>query len=651
MSSTHRRGTHRGASFVALVPAIAVAVLLAACSSGGGSDQAADTTTTSRAAPGGGTRPDFDPLSPPGESLPPVTLKLTSATTDGGSSEAGADQIQSLVAKGPVKLTGSAPSGWHTIDRSPKSPGPGSHRTYPGGTSQEWDADAPDAGWTTYGQDGSITTDYPDGSRTTVDPGGKKITDVPGVDGPFAPGDTYDQYDKDGSHTHIGPDGTYSEDPDGTRHYPDDGDGSVDIPAPKYGPPDGGAPGKGPSGGIGEPHYLTEDGANITTQRLGEYVLSTGVEGQEVQARTQAWKKSPSAAAITALAFGVDGQRLTVDIDGTVRIDGEQAPDGQDLEFGFTEGGAAGLWRAGDTGPADTVVVVWPDLSTAWITVHDGWLSLRLQWREATGERRGVLGSDDDNVDNDVATRDGSVVGDAGVEAAVTSWLLTDDETLFDYQDGLTTNSYRDDEFPYEDQEPDLASADDACSKVPEGFAREACRYDVGLTGVDDWVGPATAFGNAVSADAARRAAMASIAEVIAALAANRTGSGPTTTAAQGGGGRIALSAADRSGATDEVVDGSVTVDLKAGETATYRLTLDTSGRVYALNNNLTCPDEPFQAGQAGYAYFDESGKVVLGPTQACDDSNQVDLLPGTYYLKLIGPASFDLNLDLIPAG
>ena len=65
------------------------------------------------------------------------------------------------------------------------------------------------------------------------------------------------------------PDGTYFEDPDGSRHYPDDGDGAVDIPALKYGPPDGGAPGKGPSGGIGEPHYLTEDGASITTQRLG----------------------------------------------------------------------------------------------------------------------------------------------------------------------------------------------------------------------------------------------------------------------------------------------------------------------------------------------------------------------------------------------
>lgn len=660
MSSTHRRATHRGASFVALVPAIVVAVLLAACSSDGGSDKAADTTTTSARSGDAGGR-EFDPASPPGETRPPVTLRLTSDATagdtnagdtnGGDTNEAGADQIQSLVAKGPVKLTGSAAPGWHTIDRSPKSPPAGSHRTYPGGTTQEWDADHPDSGITTYGPDGTIDTIYPDGSRTTVDPEGR-ISDTAGTDGPFDPGDTYDQYDSDGSHIHIGPDGTFYEDPDGTRHHPDDGDGAVDIPPLKYGPPEGDAPGKAPSGGIGEPHYLTEDGASITTQRLGEYVLSTGVEGQEVQARTQAWKKSPSAAAITALAFGVDGQRLTVDVDGTVRIDAEVAPDGADLEFGFDQGGAAGLWRAGDTGPADTVVVVWPDLSTAWVTVHDGWLSLRLQWRDATGERRGVLGSDDDDVDNDVATRDGSVVGETGVEAAVTSWLLTDDETLFDYGDGLTTASYRDDDFPYEDQEPDLASADEPCARVPEGFAREACRYDVGLTGVDDWVEPAAAFGEAVAGDAARRAAMVTISEAVEALAGKRTGSGTTTTTTGRGGGRIALSAADRSGATDEAVDGSVKIDLDdAGETATYRLVLDDPAGVYAQSNDLTCPDEPFMAGRAGYAYFDESGRVVIGPTRACDDSDRADLLPGTYYLKLVGPGSFDLNLDLIPAG
>ncbi|MEO6629168.1 MAG: hypothetical protein ABIP03_11450, partial [Aquihabitans sp.] len=436
---------------------------------------------------------------------------------------------------------------------------------------------------------------------------------------------------------------------------PDDGDGAVDIPAPEFGAPDGGPPGKGPSGGIGEPHYLTEDGASITTQRLGEYVLSTGVEGQEIQARTEAWKKSPSAAAITALAFGVEGQRLTVDVDGTVRLDGEQAPEGQDLEFGFEEGGAAGLWRSDDTGPAETVVVVWPDLSTAWVTVHDGWLSLRLQWRKATGERRGMLGSDDGNVDNDVATREGTVIGEAGVDEAVTSWLLTDDETLFDYEDGLTTNSYRDDEFPYQDQEPDLAAGDTACSKVPEGFAREACRYDVGLTGVSDWVGPASAFGDAVVADAGRRAAVASVAAAIKALGASAPPAGPTTTTGQGGGvgggGKIALSAADRSGASDVAVDGSVTVALDAGETATYRLAVETASSVYALNNNLTCPNEPFKAGQAGYGYFDESGQVVIGPAQGCDDSARAALPPGTYYLKLVGPGSFDLNLDLVPAG
>lgn len=70
MSSTHRRATHRGASFVALVPAIVVAVLLAACSSDGGSDKAADTTTTSARSGDAGGR-EFDPASPPARPVRP----------------------------------------------------------------------------------------------------------------------------------------------------------------------------------------------------------------------------------------------------------------------------------------------------------------------------------------------------------------------------------------------------------------------------------------------------------------------------------------------------------------------------------------------------------------------------------------------------
>ncbi len=703
MSSTDHHGASAFGFVRALVPVTVLALLLSACtgtspnagtgtrigtdtSPSAGISSSADTassspssstspsagTGTGSSSPSTGTadradRRDFDPLSPPGETRPPLTLKLTSAalgdgapnggasqtqTANGGASQAGATNgaaSQTQSASRPIKLTGNAKPGWHSIDRSPTMPGAGSHRAFPGGTVQEWDADSPDSGWTTYGQDGTIDTTYPDGSRTTLSPGG--LTDSPGTDGPFGPGDTYDQYDSDDSHIHIGPDDIYFEDPDGTRHYPDDGDGAVDIPPLKYGPPDDGAPGKGPSGGIGEPHYLTEDGVSITTQRLGEYVLSTGVAGQQVQARAQAWKKSPSAAAITALAFGVDGQRLTVEVDGTVRLDGKEAPAGQDLEFGFDKGGAAGLWRADDTGPAEVVVVVWPDLSTAWVTIHDGWLSLRLQWREPTGERRGVLGSDDGDGTNDIATRDGTVVGEAGLDNAVTSWLLTADETLFDYQDGLTTASYRDDQFPYEDKSIDLTSADEACSKVPEGFAREACRYDVGLTGVDDWVEPAAAFGDAVVADTSRRIAKASIAKAVQALVANRSATGPTSTGGQRDRQGINLSASDRSGATEESIDGSVTVHLNDGEAVTYRLVLDASGSAYALNNDLTCPHEVFEAGKAGYAYFDESGKAVIGPIQGCDDSDRADLLPGTYYLKLIGPGSIDLDLNLIPAG
>ena len=90
------------------------------------------------------------------------------------------------------------------------------------------------------------------------------------MDGPFDPGDTYDEVGPDGR-IHLGPPetgGDYFEDPQGNRRYFDDGDGEVTLPPPTYGPPP--PAGKAPSGGIGartkNPQKQPE---GLTVRRIG----------------------------------------------------------------------------------------------------------------------------------------------------------------------------------------------------------------------------------------------------------------------------------------------------------------------------------------------------------------------------------------------
>lgn len=654
---------------------LALVGLLAACSSDGPKDASPRTTTTKADAAGGEQAQAadaiaerlgaIDPAAPEGERRPPVTLSVTAATDAPTGAGATANGARAMV-PGPTRLTGSTTSGWHTIDRSPTKPKGGTDRTFPGGTRQSLDGDDPDAPIITRNPDGSTDFNWPDGSVSRLDPDGS-VTDIPatgpdGGDDPAGPGDSYDMIGPDGTQTHVGPDGIWERSPDGTITNYDPDDGTTVVPPPTHLPPDAGG-GKPPSGAIGEPHYLTEDGASVTSQRLGEFVLSTGVAGQEVQARTQPWKKSPTAAAISALAFGVGDQRVQIDIDGTVLVDGQPSPRGAEQEFGFTQGGAVGVYRAegDDTGPVTDLVLVWPDLSAAWVTVHDGWLDLRTQWSAATGARRGLLGSDDGNVQNELALRDGTVADEDGVDDVVRSWYLTPEESRFTYADGLTTESYRDDAFPQTEPTPDLASADDACADVPEGFAREACRYDVGLTGVDVWVASSLAFGTAAAADDARQAALTWLGQQVATLwtdpssddTTTTTGGGPTTTTTEPADdlGALALRGTDRDDATDTPIDGRVDAELTTGETAVYHLVVTASSQVYALNNDLSCPKEPWKVGQPGYAYFALDGSVVIPPARACDDSAKAVLPAGEYYLKLVGPATFSLDLDAIPAG
>lgn len=744
-AATPRRVRH------SLIAALLAGTLLAAAC--GGSDEASPGTTavstpeTTAVTVESGTDdgpdfPDTPPFPAKGETDFPVRLDIAEVGEAAGPVEN--DSTTSLPnfapasystptglaaplkGSGPVKLTGSTKAGVHPISRTPTSQGSGGRTRdiYPKGGSA--DANPPDPGepWgVVQNGDGSTDYYYRDGSHAHVGKDGSGFVENKGQG-------TYDYYPGDGTHSHIGPGGNYVEDEKGNREYVDE-EGNTEIPAPEYpedpiansgeadpaqgedpgdvgadedgepaggddessDPSDGEDPGdvgedddsdfeepgdeaEGPggigdggtgvggyedgdaSGAAGEPHYLTEDGADVTSQVLGEFTLTTGVEGQEVQARTEPWLDSTTAAAVTAYAFGIDEHEVVVHLDGTVLVDGEAVPEGTELQHGLSgDGGAVGIWRDEADGPARDVVVVWPDLSVARIGFHGGYLNLDLRWTNDTGERRGILGTDDGDPTNDRTASDGTVMADDpdgydDDDEFVRSWGVTDSESLFDYADGESAATFARDDFPSESSEPDLEAGAAACADVPAGFARQSCTYDVGLTGDPDaFVEPYSEFGLGLLSDIIRRATLAEVRAAIAGWEEAYAGDGeaeaeddeddrPT--------GGIALTAEERDSATEVEPDAIVGSDLDGSASVVYAFTVDAPSTLAAFSQNLECPNEPYTEGSAGYAFFDADLEPLGGPRLACDDNPaNADVPAGTYYVKLVGPGAVDISLQV----
>ncbi len=217
---------------------------------------------------------------------------------------------------GPVKLEPSGP-GTHYI--TPPGGGGKGYGASPGGGSAKSDA-------------GSMTSTNGDGSIDYRDDKGRVWLDPPEADGSrygwtadpkgnietihLLPDGTTETNKSNGDVERSNPDGSVTtKHPDGSVETVDrDGNRSIDLDGmlpTTTGPGGNGEGGTGPGGkgarGIGEPHFLTADGTGFTTQSLGEFVLATGIPGQELQIRTGAYNGSRSVSAITGFAISAGG--------------------------------------------------------------------------------------------------------------------------------------------------------------------------------------------------------------------------------------------------------------------------------------------------------------------------------------------------------
>jgi hypothetical protein len=287
--------------------------------------------------------------------------------------------------------------------------------------------------------------------------------------------------------------------------------------------PEASAAGNGPKGGanpcargcamsVGEPHLTAIDGTAFDFQAAGEYVLLRSADGAfEVQARQQPFRDARDVSIDTALAFRVNGHRVSIYAKPagsggalfSVRVDGVESP-----PFATTD-----LGNGAQLAPmAFGIEVAWPDGTLAWAFPSGGeGYGLDLTVAPSDGAKLGMTGLLAGIPEGSELPRlaDGTVLplsGDHGTRynqlfgQVAPSWHVTDAASLFDYAAGETTASFDIAGFPDPDLPMDMnevqlkagvdavAAAGETCAAI-ESREREFlhCMFDVLATQDPAW--------------------------------------------------------------------------------------------------------------------------------------------------------------------
>jgi len=248
------------------------------------------------------------------------------------------------------------------------------------------------------------------------------------------------------------------------------------------------------AGMFGDVHVTTFDQLIIQNQAAGEFLIfDNGVA--TVQLRTEPWADSDVVSVATAVAARIGDHTVSIHLDtessrGVTYIDGVLAE--TDRGEAVAIGGAALSWSGFGW------MVVWPD-GTELKVFPDTTGLVVFVTSESTSI--GMLGGDGDGIaENDRVARSGVVMSSDRLEPIsweehydvyVDSWRITQEESLFYYGPGESTQTYTLEGFPASYWEvSDLDAnvrdeAEEAC--VEGGITREdileACILDVALTG------------------------------------------------------------------------------------------------------------------------------------------------------------------------
>jgi hypothetical protein len=237
----------------------------------------------------------------------------------------------------------------------------------------------------------------------------------------------------------------------------------------------------------GDPHLSTFDHLAYDLQGVGEFHLAEAPEHSvDVQVRYVPVGNSMSVAGRTA--FMLNGFRVEITSGGYIFVDGSRKtlPSGGMAYFN----GGASIIRLDER-----FYVFWPAVSGPRPVMRIAGKSVALRMPKGWSTR-GLMGNNNDDPSDDIALANGTRLT-TPVPAPVIhgsyadSWRVSADQSLFTYEDGTSTASFTDRNFPAnvvtlaDFSEAEIANASvtcDAAGVVP-GPQFEDCIYDLVLTG------------------------------------------------------------------------------------------------------------------------------------------------------------------------
>jgi len=268
----------------------------------------------------------------------------------------------------------------------------------------------------------------------------------------------------------------------------------------------------------GDPHIETVDGHHYDFQAAGEFILLRDAgAGFELQARQEPAAGSSYVSVNTAVALSTDGHRavFTAASNGLtpdVTIDGVPIALSEPARFGGMTIGRRETGIQVKSGDGSRVIV-FGQRDYGLHVVVDPSPTLR-------SAGAGIMGVVPEGAVLP-ALPDGTAIEDAsGPAFQVThgdfadAWRVTDDNTLFDYEPGITTASFSisgfPDPWPSETFTPaQRTAAEEACSGVPAGTLRDWCVFDVAVTGLvgyaENYRATAQVLANGESEDSGER--------------------------------------------------------------------------------------------------------------------------------------------------
>lgn len=266
----------------------------------------------------------------------------------------------------------------------------------------------------------------------------------------------------------------------------------------------GGSPGKDEFTCIiycvfGEPHLVTADGGRLDFQAAGEFLVARSPDGAvEVQARYEPSRVVRTVTMTTALSVRVGPDRVafyrdpdTGDASMALVINGQEI---QRAQYSTTLPGGGVVERLGAVAQ-----VAWPDGSRLTVELFAKFLNFSFEPSDTVAASLiGLLGARDGDRSNDLTRRGGGVLDPESADfrdqlygSFADSWRIAQVESLFDYDDGETTETFQLLDVPSE--YVTVANLDASTRADAEALCRAMgvtadpiltnCIFDVGMTG------------------------------------------------------------------------------------------------------------------------------------------------------------------------